>query len=487
MRYKITYRLISYFSAVLLLFAVTIGLLFGTQFTHHTAEIYEEELKSQAVSIADTLSVFLQKQPQPHRPGGGQGFGAYLRFIDDISMAESWLVDEHAQIIELSTPNYTMSYEALPPGAEELIKEVFQGNVVSGRAFSSVLDVPSVTVGAPVFDQAGAVTGAFLLHSPIGEIKDAQNHSLFILAACLFTALLLAFGLSVLLARRFIRPLQKIGQAAELVMAGDYSARVDVTQNDEIGSLASNINALFAQLADIEEKRKNLDRMQQDFVSNVSHELRTPITVIRGSLEVLLEGLITDRGEIREYYHQMLSDTIHLQRLVNDLLELSRLQNLHFQIRKSELNLTGLITDVVRSMQRIAEKKQVRLHLDKEAGLVLFCGDYDRLRQMFLIILDNSIKFSPPDTEASVKMYREGERCVVSFTDHGDGIRPEDLPYIFQRFYWKRSDQNPNGSGLGLPIARQIADRHNIEITWESVLFDHTTFFFSFTGIWQPD
>ncbi|MCI8517339.1 MAG: hypothetical protein HFG75_10835 [Hungatella sp.] len=87
MRYKITYRLISYFSAVLLLFAVTIGLLFGTQFTHHTAEIYEEELKSQAVSIADTLSVFLQKQPQPHRPGGGQGFGAYLRFIDDISMA----------------------------------------------------------------------------------------------------------------------------------------------------------------------------------------------------------------------------------------------------------------------------------------------------------------------------------------------------------------------------------------------------------------
>ena len=486
MRYKITHRLIGYFSVVLLLFSVTIGLLFGTQFTYHTAEIYEEELKSQAASIADTLSLFLQKQPFPHRPGGGQGFGAYLRFIDDISMAEAWLVDEHAQFIELSTPNYSVSYEALPPGAEELIEEVFKGNVVSGRAFSSVLDAPSITVGAPVYDQEGSVTGAFLLHSPVNGIRDAQNHSLIILIACIFTALFLAFGLSVLLARHFIRPLEDMGQAVERVMAGDYSARVNVSQNDEIGSLASNINALFVQLADIEEERRNLDKMQQDFVSNVSHELRTPITVIRGSLEVLSEGLVTDKEEVREYYGQMLSDTVHLQRLVNDLLELSRLQNDSFQIHKSELNLTGLITDVVRSMGRLAEKKQVRLQLDNQAGLVLFLGDYDRLRQMFLIILDNSIKFSPPGTETSVSMYHEAEGCVISFTDHGDGILPEDLPHIFQRFYRKQSNQNPDGSGLGLPIAKQIADRHDIRITWESVRHDHTTFFFTFTGTWQP-
>lgn len=360
MRYKITHRLIGYFSVVLLLFAASIGLLFGTHFTHHTAKIYEEELKSQAVSIADSLSSYLQKQPYPHRPGGGQGFGAYLRFIDDISMAESWLVDEHAQIIELSTPHYSKSYEALPPSAEKLIQEVFKGNVVTSKAFSSMLDVPSITVGAPVFDKDGAITGAFLLHSPINEIQDARNHSLVILAVCILIALLLALGLSVLLARHFIRPLQKIGQAAEQVMAGDYSARVNVAQNDEIGSLACNINALFAQLAGIDEERQKLDKMQQDFVSNVSHELRTPITVIRGSLEVLSEGLVSDKAEIQEYYQQMLSDTLHLQRLVNDLLELSRLQNINFPICKSELNLTGLITDTVRSMQRVAEKKQVR-------------------------------------------------------------------------------------------------------------------------------
>ncbi len=478
MRYKITYRLVGYFSAVLLLFSVSIGILFGTQFAHHTAEIHEEELKDQAVSIAHTLSLFLQREP--HRPGGGQGFGAYLRFIDDISMAEVWLVDETGQTIDLSTPNYSLSYEALPPGAEELIRQVFEGGVVSGRAFSSVLDVPSITVGAPVFDNEGAISGAFLLHSPVNGIEDAQRHSLVIFAACIFSALLLAFALSVLLARHFINPLKEIGLAAEQVMAGDYSAQVHIAQNDEIGDLARNINELFTRLSQIEEERKKLDQMQQDFVSNVSHELRTPITVIRGSLEVLKEGLITDKEEIQEYFQQMLSDTLHLQRLVNDLLELSRLQNVHFQIHKTELNLTGLVTDTIRSMQRIAEKKQVQIQFNNQAGLVLFLGDYDRLRQMFIINMDNSIKFSPSGSVVSVDMYYQEDRCVISLTDHGSGILPEDMPYIFHRFYKKHSGENENGSGLGLPISKEIADRHGILITWESILNDRTTFYFSF-------
>lgn len=100
---------------------------------------------------------------------------------------------------------------------------------------------------------------------------------------------------------------------------------------------------------------------------------------------------------------------------------------------------------------------------------------------MFLTILDNSIKFSPSDNIVSVKMYYEGILCMVSFTDYGSGILPEDIPYIFNRFYKQRAEQNKSGSGLGLPIAKQIADRHNIAIKCESKLNDHTTFSFLFT------
>lgn len=476
MKHKITYRLIGYFSAVLLLFSLIAGGLFCALFARHTAEIHKDELKKRAVSIADTLSQFSQRE---HR-GRGQsgGYGAYLRFVDEIAMSEVWLADEHAQTIQVCQNNSSLSYSELPAGAEELISQVFAGNVVSNTEFSPLLDAPSITVGAPVHDGDGNTTAAVLLHSPIHGIRSAQRDGTLILVFCILAALLLASVLSVLLARHFIRPLQKIGQAADRVMKGDYSARTEVRQNDEIGALAGNIDGLFAQLANVEDERKKLDKMRQDFVSNISHELRTPVTVIKGSLEVLENGLITDPAEMQEYFRQMSSDTAHLQRLVNDLLELSRLQNTNFKIEKTKLNLTDILKEAIRSMQRISDQKQVNILLENEAGNVCFFGDYGRLRQMFMIILDNAVKFAPAGSEVLVKMYAAEEKLVISVSDCGSGILPEEIPYIFDRFHKERSEQNKSGSGLGLPIAKQIAKRHQIEITCESNARDRTTFSF---------
>lgn len=474
MKYKITHRLIGYFSAVLLLFSLIAGILFAIQFTWHTALIHEEELKEQAVAMSRTISLFQQRQAQ----GGGKGYGAYLRLINDTAKGEVWLVDEHAQTIELDTGHYSLSYTKLPEGTETLIDRVFQGQVVSNKAFSPVLDQSSITVGAPVLDDEGNITAALLLHSPVNGILKAQRYSIAILTVCILTALILSFGLSVLLARHFINPLKEIGLAVKQVIAGNYSARVQVDQNDEIGALASNINNLFAQLADIEKERKTLDKIQKDFMSNVSHELRTPITVIKGSLEVLEQGLVTEPGQMQDYFHQMLSDAAHLERLVNDLLELSRLQNSSFLISKATLNLTDILTESVRSMQMVADKKQVSIRFDNEAGLVLFCGDYGRLRQMFMIVLDNAVKFSPPAAQVTVTMTRPDDGCLVTITDCGAGILPEDIPYIFNRFFKDHSKHNSTGSGLGLPIAKQIADRHGITISCASNCRDQTCFSF---------
>ena len=142
MKHKITYRLIGYFSAVLLLFSLIAGLLFWVLFAWHTAEIHEAELKERAMSIADTLSEFSQKGGYRGRGKSG-GYGAYLRFIDEIAMSEVWLADEHAQTIQVCQTNSSLSYSDLPAGAEELISQVFVGNVVSNTEFSPLLDVPS--------------------------------------------------------------------------------------------------------------------------------------------------------------------------------------------------------------------------------------------------------------------------------------------------------------------------------------------------------
>lgn len=475
MKYKITLRLIGYFSAVLLLFSVLVGGLFGILFTRHTTQMHERDLKTRAVSIADTLSQFNRGQRRGHMGG----YGAYLQFIDDIAMSEVWLVDERAQTIQIGHMGHmdsALSYEDLPQGAEDLIERVFDGNVEANQGFSSLLGVPSVTVGAPVRDKNGTVMAALLLHSPIEGIGQAQQDGMMILVFCIFSALVLATALSVLLARRFLRPLQKMNYTTERIINGDYSAHTGVNQDDEIGALACNIDELSLRLSEVERERQNLDKMRQDFVSNISHELRTPVTVIKGSLEVLKEGFITSPEEIKEYIHQMFTDTLHLERLVNDLLELSRLQNTNFKIEKTELNLTEVIVEALRSMQRVAQKKQVALLFDNDKGNFLFYGDYGRLRQMFTILLDNAIKFSPDGETVSISLSGDLKGCKVTISDHGKGISKDELPYIFDRFYRERTEQNKSGSGLGLSIARQIASRHDIQIMCQSQLQKGTCF-----------
>ena len=412
MKYKMTYQLMGCFSVVMFLFSVIVGSLFWVLFTWHTARIHEKDLEERATSIADTLSQFANREFQGQGRSGG--YGAYLRFLDDIAMCEVWLADEHAQTIQMCQRNDSFSYGKLPSGAEDLIKQVFEGNTVVNREFSPMLEVPSITVGAPVYDIEGEVVTALLLHSPVEGISSAQRDGIVILIFCISVALLLAFLLSILLVRHFISPLKKIGLAAEKIMGGDYSARTEVKQNDEIGFLAENMDQLFVQLSKVEKEREKLDQMRQDFVSNISHELRTPVTVLKGSLEVLAEGLVTDPDEMQEYFQQMLSETVHLQRLVNDLLELSRLQNTNFQIEKVQLNLAEILQEAVRSMQMVSEQKKITIQWESRAGNIRFCGDYGRLRQMFLIVLDNAVKFSPPNQIVSVKSERRENQCVIS-------------------------------------------------------------------------
>lgn len=478
MKYKITKRLIGYFSVVLLIFSVIVGALFQALFKWHTASIHEQDLKIRALSIADTLSQFRKTN---HRgPGMGGGYGAYLRFIDDIAMSKVWLVDEKAQIIETGHHNSSLSYDNLPEGAEELISQIFMDNTVSSQQFSPLLGIHSITTGVPVKNANGDIYAALLLHSPVDGMEQAQKDGVLILVFCILAALLFATALSVLLAHHFIKPLQVMSNVTGQIIKGNYAVHTGITQNDEIGTLANNIDELSLRLSEAESERKELDKMRQDFISNISHELRTPVTVIKGSLEVLNEGLVTKPDEVKEYFKQMLTDISQLQRLVNDLLEISRLQNTNFQIEKSRIDITSVLSEAVRSMQRLASKKNIVINLSQNNHPFPFLGDYGRIRQMFIIVIDNAIKFSLPDQSIDIKMETTQNECIITISDYGKGIPEEDIPYIFDRFYKEQSNQNKSGSGLGLSIANQIAIRHGIKIICTSEIGRGTSFSFFF-------
>jgi len=287
-------------------------------------------------------------------------------------------------------------------------------------------------------------------------------------------ALILSVLLSVALALTFTGPLEKMKNTAALLAGGNYSVKTGIKQNDEIGDLAKTMDILSQRLSEAEEERKRVQKQRQDFITNISHELRTPVTVIRGSLEALSDGVITDSEMINEYYKQILNESKSLERLINDLLELSRLQNVDFKIEMQELNICDVLKDSLRSASNLARQKNINIQYNSDKDVFLTKGDYGRLRQMFLTVIDNAIKFS----HESKSIYITLKDNQITIRDEGIGISEKDLPNIFDRYYSVKSDENKTGTGLGLTIAKQIALRHDIELFAESKINEGTSFVF---------
>ena len=247
----------------------------------------------------------------------------------------------------------------------------------------------------------------------------------------------------------------------------------DVDQGDEIGELAESIDKLAVQLDKSSKESERFEKMRQNFIVNISHELRTPITVIRGSMEAICDGIISDPEQLKEYNRQILSDSIHLQRLVNDLIDLTKLQNTDFSIDKSIIDLSEIVNDAVRSMKQISTKKNIKINffgnkVNQKMENYLFTGDYQRIRQMIIIILDNAIKFSSENQKIDIYLRKVNKKYELKICDYGKGIDPENIGEIFNRYHKSNTEENKNGMGLGLAIAKEIAIRHNIEILVES-------------------
>ncbi|MCL2588822.1 MAG: HAMP domain-containing histidine kinase [Oscillospiraceae bacterium] len=471
MKNKILRRLILYFMASFLVFALVIGLMFSVLFSQHNIHVHHAELERRAVRIAETLSAFIDDTARPgmgFRMGQGMGgMGSFIRHIEHIAMSDVWIVDSDAEQIMFGhhhRHSTGMAYYELPAGAEQIISEAFGGSVAFDESFSLFWDRPTITVAAPIILPNGLIAGVVLLHSELADISYATNHTLTLLLYSMGAAVFVSVLVAIVLSTRFTKPLNQMKAAALQVSGGDFNVKTQVLQKDEIGDLASVFDDMVAKLSMTFQEREQLDKLRQDFVANISHELRTPITVMRGSLEALLDGIVSDTNMVREYHSQMLKECTYLERLVSDLLDLSRLQNTEFAMESQVIDLKDVTEDVTRTMTKVAQQKGVSLTLSCDDIGFPFVGDYGRLRQMLIIVADNAVKFSPQDGEVQIRLYKDENTAHILIRDEGSGIHPTDLDHIFERFYKQRSEQNKTGTGLGLAIAKQIADRHGIAI-----------------------
>ena len=486
MKHKMAFQLVVYFSAALLLFSIVIGSVFLTLFKNHTIELEKADMEKRSVAIAETLSGLMSNSTGEEMMSMGRGAGMmgtgqgglmpYLRFLDDIAMADVWIVDENLGLMTIGhMENRKYNYGDLPVDAEAVVKNVFRGETTFSEGFSQMLDTPTLTVGTPI-REGEKVIGAVLLHSPVAGTNEVLRQGFGILAVSILAAFILSVVLSVLLALSFTKPLKKMKDTALELSVGNYEAKTGVMKKDEIGELADTIDVLSERLNLASRESEQLNQLRKDFVANISHELRTPVTVLRGSLEALRDGVISDPEQIKIYYSQMLNESLFLQRLIDDLLDLSRLQNINFVIEKKELNLCDVLDDIKRSAGNLAESKGIEIHLEQDTQVCMVTGDYGRLRQMLMVILDNAIKFSPERSRVIVSL----KDRKVSIRDYGIGISETDLPYLFDRFYQVKSESNTNGTGLGLSIAKQIAERHDVQLSVSSEIGKGTEFQFQF-------
>lgn len=492
MKNKIALRLIRYFTIPLLLFALAVGGIFIWSFSRYSTELHQQDMEDRALRIASTMAGYMGDEEsggtlqENHGNGGGKGkyaqtgmagYGKYLSLLGDIAMGDVWLIDREQNLITRGENHEPVSQKELPESAEAIIQTVLHGETAFSESFSGLLSEASLTVGVPITDSSGEVLGAVLLHSPVHGLEEARNQQILVIIVSILMALLITVPLTVLLSVRFTKPLNRMKTVSARLADGDYDIKTEIRQKDEIGELAGSIDILSERLTFAREQQEQTDQMRQIFFSNISHELRTPVTVLRGSLEALSDGVVREPEKVAEYHRQMLQESIHLQRLVNDLLELSRLQNVDFKMEMTEVNLSDVVRDAVRGMRPAAEQKGIRLQVLDLPDHIPFYGDYSRLRQMFLAVADNAVKFSPPDAEVRVQYAQKETGREITVTDRGPGISGEDMAHIFDRFHKAHTETNRQGTGLGLAIALAIAERHRVILEAESEP-GHTVFRF---------
>ena len=263
-----------------------------------------------------------------------------------------------------------------------------------------------------------------------------------------------------------VNPVREISQTAKRVAKGDFSAGLTKHRDDELGELSETVNYMAQELAAAE-------KMKNDFISSVSHELRTPLTAIRGWAETIQHIDQTDGITMQHGLQTIVRETERLSGLVEDLLDFSRMQSGRLKILKEKMDLLAELEDAVYMYRARAGREQISLVCDFPESLPPIYGDANRIKQVFVNVIDNSVKYSEPNSTIRICAHQAEQELVVSVHDEGCGIAQQDLPRVTEKFY--KANKTRNGSGIGLAVVDEIVRQHGGTLQLDSVVNVGTT------------
>ncbi len=313
------------------------------------------------------------------------------------------------------------------------------------------------------------------------RLMFASEHDL-LLATVL---LLFAGGIAVVLGSFFtstlIERIKRLESAAKSIESGNLSARAEIPGNDEIASLAKSFNQMAQKIQTADQKQRELESLRRDLVAWAGHDLRTPLSSIRLLVEALSDGVVDDPDLIQNYLSQTKKHVDILSLLIDDLFQISQLDAGGIPLNLEPASLADLISDTLESFSGLASQKGVNLSGSASAGVDPINIDVLWLGRAINNLVSNAIRHSPTNGSVTVCAKSVGDNILVAVTDTGEGINPQDLPHVFERFYRGEKSRNRSGggAGLGLAIAKGIVEAHQGKIFVKSTPGQETVFTFT--------
>ena len=358
---------------------------------------------------------------------------------------------------------------------EQFVKDM-DGEYYAINTLGDLYEERHYNAAVPVTLEGGVILGYVFASAPADAFSQTLESNLRIYLYSVLFALILSLAFVWLMTDRFVRPLRQMAAASRSFARGDFSARVKVKGKDEVAQLGEALNNMAVSLSSVE-------MMRRSFIANVSHELKTPMTTIAGFIDGMLDGTIPQEKQAQ--YMKIVSDEVkRLSRLVRSMLDLSRIDSGELKMNTVRMDLTEIVGSVLVASEQRIEKKGITITGMEDCERQEMDGDYDLMNQVLYNLLDNAIKFTDEGGNIHIHLYRENGRVYVSIRNTGEGIPPEEMPQIFERFY--KSDRSrsldKNGVGLGLYIVHTVVRLHGGEISVRSVQGEYTEFTF-----WVPE
>ena len=318
----------------------------------------------------------------------------------------------------------------------------------------------------------------------IARLMFVTNHDLLLATILLIFATGIAAAVGFFFSAALTDRIFTLNHAAERIARGELGTRVTTEGRDELTQLAQSFNAMAAQLEAAQARQQELDTLRRELVAWVSHDLRTPLTSMRAILEALADGVIDDPVTVQRYYKIAQQDIRSLSQLIDDLFEISQLDAGGLKLDIATNSIGDLISDTIESFSETARRQNVQLAGEVQPGVDPIKLDAPRIGRVLANLTANALRHTPAGGHVYLSARRTTAGVEVEVTDTGEGIRPDDLPYIFDRFYRgeKSRSRATGGAGLGLAVARGIIEAHGGRIRAESQVGQGARLIFDLPG-----